>query len=159
MDVEINDMVLEQVPHVAQLWHHGWIDGHAKVVPAELTKLRTLHSFQFRSKENQPYTRVAMQGDDLLGFIMIKGDEVYQMYVGPTARGTGVAQRLMQEGEIRIRATGHAKSWLACAVGNERAARFYSKMGWINVGVETVELDTLDAPFPLPVWRFEKALA
>lgn len=158
MDIEITDMPLERSAQVAQLWHQGWHDGHAAVVPAALTEQRTLSSFQTRAEANQPLTRVAMQGDDLLGFTMVKGDEIYQMYVGPAARGKGVAQLLMQDGERAIKQDGHAAAWLSCAIGNERAARFYTKQGWSNVCTETVELDTLGAPFPLQLLRFEKRL-
>jgi GNAT superfamily N-acetyltransferase len=158
MDILIKDMSPAHIPQAAQLWHQGWIDGHAEVVPAELTKLRTLDSFQIRTKENLPFARAALDGDNLLGFTMVKHDELYQMYVGSNARGNGVAQRLLQDGEQQIRAAGYRSAWLSCAIGNERAARFYVKQGWSNVRVETVELETLGAPFPLQTWRFEKGL-
>ena len=158
MTIKITDMLPEHSAQVARLWHQGWIDGHAAVVPPELTKLRTLESFQTRARDNVQGTRVALEGDALLGFTMVKGDEIYQMYVGSAARGKGVAQLLMHDGEAVIKAAGHATAWLACAIGNERAARFYTKQGWTMVREEIVELDTLDAPFPLKLWRFEKQL-
>ena len=89
---------------------------------------------------------------------MVQADEIYQMFVGVHARGTGVAQALMLDGEARIKAQGYDVAWLSCAVGNERAARFYEKSGWVNKRIETVGLDTLDDPFYLDVWRFEKDL-
>jgi len=49
-------------------------------------------------------------------------------------------------------------AWLACAIGNERAARFYEKCGWRRVGKMINPLDTPDGVLPLEVWRYEKRL-
>ena len=54
----------------------------------------------------------------------------------------------------RRRRTG----WLACAIGNDRAARFYEKNGWRRTGTIVNDAETLQGPFPLEVWRYEKAL-
>jgi hypothetical protein len=49
-------------------------------------------------------------------------------------------------------------AWLACAIGNARAARFYEKSGWAMARVETVPTETSEGLFPLEVWRYEKRL-
>ncbi|MGH1577328.1 GNAT family N-acetyltransferase [Planktotalea sp.] len=158
MEIKLVDMKPEHAAQLAQLWHQGWIDGHANVVPAELTKLRTLESFQDRVLENMTKTRVALRGEEVLGFTMVKAAELYQMYVGGAARGKGVASLLIEDAERAICASGHTLAWLSCAIGNERAARFYARQGWRNVGEETVALDTQGGSFPLLLWRFEKPL-
>jgi len=47
-------------------------------------------------------------------------------------------------------------AWLACAIGNDRAARFYEKHGWHRAGVMVNQLETRNGIFPLDVWRHEK---
>jgi ribosomal protein S18 acetylase RimI-like enzyme len=89
---------------------------------------------------------------------MVNGDELYQLYVSAAARGTGVAAALVADAEVRIAATGAATAWLACAIGNDRAARFYEKCGWRRAGVMTSILNTAKGLFPLEVWRYEKPL-
>ena len=37
-----------EIGHLATIWHDGWHDAHAQIVPAELTQLRTIDSFRFR---------------------------------------------------------------------------------------------------------------
>ncbi|MEM8978070.1 MAG: GNAT family N-acetyltransferase [Pseudomonadota bacterium] len=143
---------------VNAIWNAGWHEAHASIVPSSLTALRTLESFQDRVAENRVFTRIALAGMDVLGFSMVKADELYQMYVSPKARGKGVAQALMWDAEARMRAQGHKTAWLACAVNNNRAARFYEKCGWVNAGLEEVALDTSEGSFLLEVWRFERAL-
>lgn len=47
---------------------------------------------------------------------------------------------------------GDATSWLACAIGNEHAERFYAKHGWLRAGSMINELETPDGIFRLEVW-------
>ena len=35
-----------EIGHLARIWYDGWHDAHAQIVPAELTRLRTLESFR-----------------------------------------------------------------------------------------------------------------
>jgi ribosomal protein S18 acetylase RimI-like enzyme len=84
---------------------------------------------------------------------------VYQFYVAEAARGTGVASALMADAEATLAARGVDTAWLACAIGNDRAARFYDKCGWRLASTFTSRLDTADGVIPLEVWRYEKRLA
>jgi hypothetical protein len=65
----------------------------------------------------------------------------------------------MADAEARLAARGVRTAWLACAIGNRRAARFYEKSGWRLVGTMINPCETTDGTFPLEVWRYEKALA
>jgi ribosomal protein S18 acetylase RimI-like enzyme len=81
--------------------------------------------------------RVAGPPGAPLGFCMLKGDELYQIYVAAEARGSDVAAALLADGEARLAARGVPVAWLACAIGNHRAARFYEKSGWQRIGIWT----------------------
>jgi GNAT superfamily N-acetyltransferase len=144
---------------LAQLWFDGWRDAHEAIVPAELTRLRTLESFRARMQRGLANVRVAGPPGAPLGFSMVKDDELYQLYVSAQARGTGVAAALIADAEARIAATAFNTAWLACAIGNHRAARFYEKSGWRRAGTMVIDSETSSGPFPLDVWRYEKALA
>ncbi|WP_239025121.1 GNAT family N-acetyltransferase [Rhodoligotrophos defluvii] len=93
-----------------------------------------------------------------LGFYLLKGDELNQLYVGSEARGSGIASTLIAHAEARLRQIGVETAWLACAIGNERAARFYEKSGWCRSGVVVSRLPTPDGVVELEVWRYEKRL-
>jgi ribosomal protein S18 acetylase RimI-like enzyme len=149
----------EHVGQICAIWESGWHEAHAEIVPASLSELRTTSSFIDRTQENLALTRIASDGSNVLGFCIIKESELYQMYVSRLARGTGVAQALIEDAENRIEASGHDLAWLACAIGNERASRFYEKSGWTNAGHGVVDLDTSKGDFPLEIWRFEKRLS
>jgi GNAT superfamily N-acetyltransferase len=143
---------------LARLWFDGWRDAHEAIVPRDLTRLRTLVTFRDRLLAARADTRVVGPSGDPLGFHIVKGDELYQFYVGRLARGSGLAGVLMADAEARLFENGVRTAWLACAIGNERAARFYEKRGWRRAAVFTSELDTPEGPFLLDVWRYEKDL-
>jgi hypothetical protein len=64
----------------------------------------------------------------------------------------------MTDAETRLAKGGFNIAWLACAIGNDRAARFYEKSGWRRVGVVAYQAETSVGTFPLEVWRYEKNL-
>lgn len=156
--ISLRDATLDDLDVLAVLWRDAWIDGHAAHVPAELIEQRTLESFRIRLQRLLPDTRVAEKNGRIAGFCSLKGDELNQIMVARDARGSGVAAVLMTDAERRQRDRGHETVWLACAVGNDRAAAFYRKSGWRLARTESLPVETLGDPFPLEIWRFEKTV-
>lgn len=143
---------------LAALWYRGWHDAHGSIVPAALTDLRHLDSFADRITQNIAQCRIGQVDGQLGGFYIIRPTEIYQFYVGETARGTGFAAALMKDAQRVLRGAGCDTAWLSCSIGNNRAAAFYRKAGWVNVGTEQIDVDTAAGAFALQVWRFEKQL-
>jgi GNAT superfamily N-acetyltransferase len=147
-----------EIDHLAKIWYDGWHDAHAQIVPAELTRLRPLESFRDRLRAALSNVRVVGPSGEPLGFSIIKGNELNQLFVSAPSRGSGVAAALMADAEARLSENGVATAWLACAIGNQRAARFYEKCGWHRTGTLINRLETSKGTFPLEVWRYEKSL-
>ncbi|WP_210502414.1 GNAT family N-acetyltransferase [Nocardioides xinjiangensis] len=142
---------------VADVWHAGWHDGHAGHVPAGLAAARTLEAFHERTPSRVGDTAVAVSDDGtVLGFVMVVGDEVEQLFVARDARGTGLATVLLDEGERRVAAGGHEVAWLAVVVGNARARRFYEKRGWSDAGDLPYEVTAGGERFVSPCRRYVK---
>lgn len=144
---------------IARIWEDGWGEAHRTLVPPELIALRTSDSFRRRAAEALRYTRVIEDRARILGFWMVRDDEVYQFYVDADARGTGVAQALMSDALAALRDAGVSRAWLHCAIGNDRARRFYERSGWTLARTEVGHVDTLEGPFELQLWRLEIALS
>lgn len=140
------------------IWYSGWQDAHAQILPPELARHRTVESFRERLLTALADVRVAGPQGQPLGFCLTKADELYQLYVSKEARGSGLAGVLLADAEARLSSRGISTAWLACAIGNTRAEKFYEKQGWQRVGSMTNLLPTPDGIFPLEVWRYEKAL-
>lgn len=143
------------VPQIAACWHAGWHQGHGDIVPAALVRSRVPDEFVERTDRHLPHTYVARKEGLFAGFYMIDGDELYQFYVDAAFQGQGVAGALMTSAE---EALSGRKAWLACSVGNNRAAAFYAKAGWQKAGEEVYPVETSDGAQDVTVWRFEKDL-
>ena len=102
--------------------------------------------------------RVTRSGE-VVGFAMTEDDEVDQVYVAPSGRGSGAATALLGEAERRIRDAGHASAWLAVVGGNARARAFYERQGWIDEGPFTHDAPGPEGPIPVTAHRYVKALS
>ena len=139
---------------VAQIWREGWRDGHLGHVPAALVEVRTPESFLQRAADRVGDTTVAVVEGDIAGFTMVTGDEVEQVYVARSQRGSGVAALLLDDARRRIGDAGHAVAWLAVATGNERARRFYRRSGWTDEGAFDYAASTDSGSTPVPCHRY-----
>jgi putative acetyltransferase len=153
----IRPATADDMAAVADLWHVGWHDGHAGHVPEGLTRGRTLEAFHERTPSRVADTTVAVSEDDeLLGFIMVAGDEVEQVFVGREARGTGLAARLLLEAERQVAGAGHDVAWLAVVEGNARARAFYEREGWHDEGALPYEVSAGSQTFISPCRKYVK---
>jgi GNAT superfamily N-acetyltransferase len=143
---------------VAGIWHLGWQDGHLGSVPQELVDARTEASFRSRAAERIGDTTVATVDGVVAGFVMVVDDEVEQVYVSASYRGTGIAAVLLEEAERRVDANGHDQAWLAVVAGNTRARAFYERSGWHDEGQLDYAAAAEGGPISVPSHRYTKRL-
>lgn len=141
---------------VAVIWHRAWHIGHAGHVPDGLTAARTLDAFHARTPARVADTMVAEIAGELVGFTMVEGDEIEQVFVDPRSHGTGVAAPLLAAAEQQVAAAGHDVAWLAVVVGNARARAFYQKHGWHDAGDLPYEVIAGGTTYVSPCRRYEK---
>lgn len=145
---------------IVQLWHQGWHDAHADLVPSEVLAFRTPDHFAMWLKE-APDTFYVATDSELLGFVSVKAAEIVKLYVGKNARGTGVAHSLLSFAEKALFERGVREAELFCTAGNSRAEKFYEREGW---SLSRSFDDALWVPegtdrlFIVPTHRFQKAL-
>src|SRR4051794_1979825 len=151
--------VPEDMATVADIWHRAWHAAHPGHVPEGLTASRTLEAFHERTPSRVADTAVVEVDGRVVGFTMVSGAELEQLFVDPDLHGTGVAGPLLAEGERRIAAAGYDVAWLAVVVGNARARAFYEKHGWYDAGDLPYEVTALGERFVSPCRRYEKCVS
>ncbi|MEL6372437.1 MAG: GNAT family N-acetyltransferase [Pseudomonadota bacterium] len=137
------------------MWHESWHDGHAEHVPQAMLRARGIDHFRERYIQFGNTLRTAGPIGQPCAVSVLEGDELSNLFVAREARGSGLAAALLRDAETRLAAAGHARGWLACAVGNVRAARFYARCGWGRA--QTIDYDYGGGT--LPTWIYEKGLA
>jgi ribosomal protein S18 acetylase RimI-like enzyme len=145
----------DDVDAIAEVWHRGGRDGHLGHVPDALLPHRGLVHFRERVPPRLPATTVATIGGRIVGFVTVHDDEAEQVFVAAEARGQGVADALLRHAE-RVIAGGYDTAWLAVAVGNARARRFYEKSGWRDAGPLDYAAEIKGGSIPVPCRRYEK---
>jgi GNAT superfamily N-acetyltransferase len=146
----------EDMAPVADIWHRAWHVAHPGHVPEGLTAGRTLDAFHERTPGRVADTTVAEVEGVVVGFTMVSGDEVEQVFVDPDRHGTGVAAPLLAAAERQVAAAGHGVAWLAVVTGNARARRFYEKHGWHDAGDLPYEVTAGGTTYVSPCRRYEK---
>jgi len=147
----------DDVDTIATVWHSGWPEGHLGHVPEALLKHRGLADFRSRVPGLLERTTVATIGTNVVGFVMVRDNELEQIYVAESARGGGVAAALLRHAE---RAIGERfdLAWLAVVAGNTRARRFYARNGWRDAGIFEHEAPIEGGSIPLAAHRYKKDL-
>lgn len=111
-----------EIDHLARLWHDVWHESHGPLAPPELIRLRTLASFRDRLEAALPNVYVVGPVGAPLGLCVLRGEELYQLFVSTEAHGSGVAAALIADAEARMAERGVETAWLACAIEQSRCA-------------------------------------
>jgi RimJ/RimL family protein N-acetyltransferase len=82
-----------------------------------------------------------------------------QLFVAIGHRGTGIAPSLLTAAEIEVAKEGTTKAELHCVVGNERARRFYERMGWESQGKIMEHVAGEHRQIEVTFWRMMKVLS
>jgi ribosomal protein S18 acetylase RimI-like enzyme len=114
-------------PAVRSLW-----EGMEKGIG--LGRSDTLEEIGKKAARDPDLFLVAEAAGELVGTVIGGYDSrrglIYHLAVAPAFRKQGLATRLMDEVEGRLRQRGCLKSYLLLLDGNEEAASFYEKRGW-----------------------------
>lgn len=144
------------VDAIAGIWLPGWREAHEGRVPEALLEHRTPETLAARIPSMIDGATVAVVDGTVAGFVVVRGDEVEQMYVGERFRGTGAAGALLTHAETLI-ARGFDRGWLAVVAGNERAIGFYERQGWNDRGeFDHITWTPDGGSIAVPCRRYEK---
>jgi ribosomal protein S18 acetylase RimI-like enzyme len=154
---------------VAEIHVRSWQDAYRELMPAEflagLEPRDRARRYDFESGEGTPTTLVAVDDERIAGFVtfgasrdadVVGFGEVYALYVDPNRYQGGLGRTLMQAARAALRQDGFDAAILWVLDGNDRAARFYEREGWVRDGARREE-NVYD--IASNVTRFRRALA
>lgn len=128
---EIRPFQARDRPAVLSLWHQGWHDAHAHLVPLAVLSYRTPHYFSLWIDECQDEFFVFQEGSEISGFVFLQVSELVKLYVSRKARGKGAAAILLKFAESTLVERNIGVASLFCTTGNRRAEAFYTRHGWV----------------------------
>ncbi|MEM7439356.1 MAG: GNAT family N-acetyltransferase [Pseudomonadota bacterium] len=146
---ELRNAVEADISALAALWHSGWREAHMAHVPENLVAMRTAESFLIRTRRHLQSIRTAGTEGAPLGMCIVKDHIIEHIYVAPSARGSGLANDLIEDGLRKIAEADFTTAELAVIPENARAIAFYKKTGWREGSIKNVSLETLAEPFDL----------
>ncbi len=147
------------ISKVAALYHSVWHETQAPFMPdAEITR-RSMEFFADRMTALLKTTLVTEHNGEVAAFAAWRGRLLGQIFVAIPHRGAGTASSLLTASEVEMAKEGTAEAELHCVVGNERARRFYKRMGWHHGGEIMEQVAGERRQVDVPFWRMTKALA
>jgi GNAT superfamily N-acetyltransferase len=146
------------VHDIAALYHLVWHETQAPFMPEEERARRTLTFFVHRMKELIPTSLVEHRGGSVAAFSSWNGNLLGQLFVARDYRGTRLASELLSATEREMAKWGIGEAELHCVVGNDRARRFYERMGWRHFGEIFEVVAGPGREVSVPFWRMIKVL-
>lgn len=140
---------------LSEIWHDGWHEAHASLVPVTFSALRTKRVFMRRLREAWGSVLVASRGLNPVGFAITRKSELHAFFVTAAERGQGVSDILIEACMDRLALERVDAPWLICAKGNHRARGFYERHGWRVVREETNTIFEGGVSAVADVWRME----
>jgi ribosomal protein S18 acetylase RimI-like enzyme len=128
MEANLREFIYPQdFPAVLELWENAGPGIHLRRSdePEEIEKKLQRDPDLFLVAELEGH----IVGSVLGGFDGRRG-MMYHLAVEPACRNRGIAARLMEELERRLRAKGCIRYYLLVTTDNEDAIHFYEKRGW-----------------------------
>ena len=147
------------VLQVATLYHAVWHETQARFMPTAECTRRSIEFFVDRMTALLSTTLVEARDGTMVAFSAWKGPLLSQIFVAAAHRGSSIAPNLMTASEGEMAKEGTSEAELHCAVGNERARRFYERMGWLHSGKIMEHVAGDDGQVDVPFWRMTKVPA
>jgi GNAT superfamily N-acetyltransferase len=147
-----------EVLRIAALYHAVWHETQAPFMPIEECTRRTSSFFVERVSALLTTVLVEEREGSIVGFSAWSGHLFGQIFVSRDFRGTNVAPTLMAAAERKMAHRGIAEAELHCVVGNDRARRFYERMGWTCQGEIWEPVLGKGGEVGVAFWRMTKAL-
>ncbi|MEM9145675.1 MAG: GNAT family N-acetyltransferase [Pseudomonadota bacterium] len=133
-------------PRLAEIRCAAWTSTYAGVIPGlALSRMASAHDpAWWRSRIRSGRTALVIELDGrLLGYAWLgpwRGEtkqaagEIYELYLDPSAQGTGLGRRLFDAARAQLRRAGLGHLLVRALAENESGCRFYRAVGGRVIG-------------------------
>jgi ribosomal protein S18 acetylase RimI-like enzyme len=143
--MRLENATAEDCRAVAEVHVESWQHAYKGLLPegylASLSVVEREAMWRRMVERESSHLVVARSANQVVGFVAFGASrdeaapadraEIWAIYVKPACWSTGAGRRLWLEALQRIRAEGYKSIGLWVIVGNERAARFYERAGFV----------------------------
>jgi len=147
LNIAVRDAGVADLPRVAAIKTASWEDTYSALVPAEvlgpfLDVGAQLEHLREDLARRSTLLLVAVAGSrEVVGFGLTYVDAdpepwLESLHVAPDFRSRGAGAAIVRGTADRLRALGNATLRLGVVAGNERAMRFYERLGAVHAGHE-----------------------
>ena len=174
MNVATKATVSEATPvdveAIGEIHARSWSATYPEIPPPTPDRERDVWAARIATPPDGRRTLAARTDSRVVGFVHLgpspdaehdphSTGHIFSIHVDPDVVGTGVGRALMDAAMRRLRADGFVLATLWVVVDNQRARRFYTKLGWRPDGVsrrEPLALDEGDGGVEVEVYRYVK---
>ncbi|MBP0462619.1 GNAT family N-acetyltransferase [Roseomonas sp. PWR1] len=158
--IQVREATAPDSDAVADLLTASWRDAYAPLLPAAvLDRLPALHRDMWRAHFAAPRDGIVLLAEEdgaLAGFCAawLEDGECYvdNLHLRPGRRGGGLGPLLLGEAAAALAARGATRAALTIIEGNDRAARFYARLGGIAQPPHPAELHGARVMFRRFAW-------
>jgi ribosomal protein S18 acetylase RimI-like enzyme len=116
----------------------SWLDAYAHLLPPDIVADAPRMIASAMAARFDKFI-VAFDGARALGYYSLGDSEedrnyLWHLYVDPSQQRRGVGETLHAAALAELRARGCGDAKLDYVAGNEKAARFYARQGWVETG-------------------------
>lgn len=122
--------MLQALEALVDLWKDSVKESHNFLAESDILEIESEVSALLRSSEN---TLVATDSDKFLGFLGTEKNHISMLFVHPKFFRCGVGRALLREAFMR-NLKNYDTIFVDCNVDNTRGIRFYSSLGFKEVG-------------------------
>jgi ribosomal protein S18 acetylase RimI-like enzyme len=143
--VQIRNATVEDAAAIADIHVSGWHAAYRGVVPDQHLQSLSVEKRQATwlsaIEKGEPLVRVAAGANGVSGWIAFAGSrdsdaqphtgEVWAIYVSPTVWAQGIGRHLLTKACAELHGMGYRAVTLWVLAKNERACRFYERLGFV----------------------------
>ena len=162
--MKIRSATINDIPDIAALHTQSWRDAYAGILAASFLSVQLEREFTSYWRDIDIQTRdvvLVAKNERLCGFIAVwcrPTPYIDNLHVNPSLRSNNIGTALMSAAAREMLTRGHTTAYLWVFESNEKAVRFYERMGGAIVEKAPQDIFGYSIPSLKIEWKDLKAI-